>query len=117
MDDRQRAARAVEARLGALGMTQLELADAADVDVKTVNSLIRRGTWPIARTRGRIEAALGWPPGEMARIAAEEAGPRRATPEGLLAAIYEELPPERARRVAELVEAELSGKPAPSVRR
>lgn len=109
MEDKQRAARAVEARLGALGMTQLELAEAADVDVKTVNGLIRRGVWPYARTRARIEAALGWPPGEMARIAAEEGAPRRATPDGLLAAIYDELPPDRARRVAEIVEAELSG--------
>jgi hypothetical protein len=40
------------------------------------------------------------------------------TPEGLLAAIYEELPPDRARRVAELVEAELSGSQgAPTGRR
>ena len=109
MEDRQRAARAVEARLGALGMTQLELAEAADVDVKTVNGLIRRGVWPYARTRARIEAALGWPPGEIARIASEDAEPRRATPEGLLAAIYDELPPDRAKRVAEIVEAELSG--------
>jgi hypothetical protein len=29
-----------------------------------------------------------------------------------VAAIYDELPPDRARRVAELVEAELSGRPA-----
>ena len=115
VEDRQRAARAVEARLGVLGMTQLELAEAAGVDAKTVNGVIRRGVWPYARTRARIEAALGWPPGEMARIAAEDdAAPRRATPEGLLAAIYDELPPERAARVAALVEAELSGRPAPA---
>lgn len=95
-------------------MTQNQLAAAAQVDAKTVGDLIRARRWPIAKSRGRIEAALGWPPGEIARIAAQDdAAPRRATPEGLVAAIYDELPPERARRVAELVEAELSGrKPA-----
>lgn len=116
MEDRQRAARAVEARLGELGMTQLELAAAAKVDVKTVNGMIRRGVWPIARTRARIEAALGWPPGETARIASEEGAQRPSTPDGLRAAIYDELPPDRARRVAELVEAELSGEPLPGPR-
>lgn len=96
-------------------MTQLELAEAAKVDAKTVNGLIRRGVWPYPRTRARIEAALSWPPGEIARIAAQDdTVPRRATPEGLVTAIYEALPPERARRVAELVEAELSGRPAPA---
>lgn len=53
-------------------MTQQELADAADVDTKTIGSLERRGRWPIARNRARIEKALGWPPGEMERIASTE---------------------------------------------
>jgi hypothetical protein len=96
-------------------MTQNQLAVAATVDAKTVGDLIRARRWPIAKSRGRIEAALGWPPGEIARIASgEDTAPRRATPEGLVAAIYEALPPDRARRVAELVEAELSGRPAPA---
>lgn len=76
--DRQRAARAVTARYGELGLTQQELADMAAVDIKTIGNLVKRGRWPIARTRTRIEKALGWPPGEMERIASEEeqqAGP------------------------------------------
>jgi transcriptional regulator with XRE-family HTH domain len=119
VDDKQRAARAVEARLGALGMTQAQLADAAKVDAKTLGDLIRGRRWPIAKNRARIEEALGWPPGEIARIASAppEEAPRRATPDGLLQAIYDELPPERAERVAAVVEAELSGRPVPTGRR
>lgn len=71
----QRAARAVEARRGELGLTQQQLATMAGVDVKTVGSLESRGRWPIARTRAAIERAMGWPPGEMARIADEEPAP------------------------------------------
>ena len=72
---RQHAARAVAARRGDLDMTQQELADKANVDVKTVGSLEGRGRWPIARSRARIERALGWPPGEMERIASESPEP------------------------------------------
>jgi transcriptional regulator with XRE-family HTH domain len=120
VDDKQRAARAVEARLGALGMTQAQLAATAKVDAKTLGDLIRGRRWPIAKSRARIEEALGWPPGEIARIASappEEGSPPRATPEGLLQAIYDELPPERAERVAAVVEAELSGRAVPTGRR
>ena len=55
-------------------MTQQELAGVARVDIKTIGNLESRGVWPIARTRGRIEAALGWEPGALARIAAEAEG-------------------------------------------
>jgi len=97
-------------------MTQAQLADAAKVDAKTLGDLIRGRRWPIAKSRARIEEALGWPPGEIARIASAspEEAPRRVTPEGLLQAIYDELPAERAERVAAVVEAELSGRTAPA---
>jgi len=72
MDGRQRAARAVAARRGELRMTQSELGAAAGVTTKTIGNLESRGRWPIARTRAQIEEALGWPSGEMARIAAAE---------------------------------------------
>lgn len=71
---RQRAAMAVEARRGALGMSRDELASAAQVDPKTVYNLEKNGRWPIARSRSRIEAALGWPSGEMERIASAPEG-------------------------------------------
>lgn len=56
-------------------MTQQELADRAGIDVKTIGSLETRDRWPIARTRARIEEALGWPDGEMTRLAEEGEGP------------------------------------------
>jgi transcriptional regulator with XRE-family HTH domain len=85
MDGRQRAARAVAARRGELRMTQLELGAAAGVDVKTIGNLESRGVWPIARTRAQIEEALGWPAGEMERIAARDGEPELIIPPGLLA--------------------------------
>lgn len=68
---------AVEARRGALGMSRGDLAAKAAVDPKTLYNLEKDGKWPIARTRARIEAALGWAPGEMERIASAPAAERR----------------------------------------
>lgn len=56
-------------------MTQQELADLAGIDAKTIGNLETRDRWPIARTRARIEEALGWPDGEMTRLAEEGEGP------------------------------------------
>lgn len=53
-------------------MTQQELARTADVDTKTIWNLETKGRWPIARSRARIEKALGWPQGELERIASEQ---------------------------------------------
>ena len=92
MDGRQRAARAVAARRGVLRMTQQELGAAAGVDVKTIGNLESRGVWPIARTRAVIEEALGWPSGEMERIATREEQP--AVPPGLIAIIRRSYPPD-----------------------
>lgn len=69
MTGRQRAAQAAEARRGELGLDREELAAAAGIDPKTVYNMERRGKWPIAVTRAKIEGALGWPSGEMERIA------------------------------------------------
>jgi DNA-binding XRE family transcriptional regulator len=87
MDGRQRAARAVAARRGELRMTQRELGAAAGVDTKTIGNLEKRGVWPIARTRAPIEKALGWPVGEMERIAAQEEEKQPVIPPALLALI------------------------------
>ncbi len=76
MSDHQRAARGAVARRGELGLTQEELAVRAGVDIKTIGNFERRGRWPIARTRARIERALGWMPGELDRIANETAEPK-----------------------------------------
>jgi transcriptional regulator with XRE-family HTH domain len=82
---RERAARAVVARRGKLGMTQQELAGMAGVDLKTIGNLESRGRWPIARTRARIESALGWPDGEMERLAAQ--GEEPSVPPEVVAAL------------------------------
>lgn len=74
MDGRQRAADAVAARMGDLDLTQHQLAAKAGVDPKTVGDLVRAVRWPIARTRAKIERALGWPPGELTRIRSERPG-------------------------------------------
>ena len=93
--DTRRAARAVAARRGQLDMTQQQLADAAGIDIKTIGNLERRGRWPIARTRARIERALGWPPGEMQRIAESRPEPAPVIPDSLMATIRRSLPPDK----------------------
>ena len=103
MDGRQRAARAVAARRGELRMTQSELGAAAGVDTKTIGNLESRGVWPIARNRAAIEQALGWPVGEMARIAAaEEKQP--LIPPDLLALIRRRFPPDKQQEAIDALE-------------
>ena len=103
MDGRQRAASAVAARRGELRMTQGELGAAAGVDVKTIGNLESRGVWPIARTRAKLEEALGWPSGEMARIAAaEEKQP--VIPPDLLALIRRRFPPDKQQEAIDALE-------------
>lgn len=66
--DRERVAKYVVARRGSLGLTQEQLAERAGVTVKTIYNLESGGRWPQARTRGAIEAALRWRPGDLVRI-------------------------------------------------
>lgn len=118
MDGRQRAARAVAARRGELGMTQQELASVAGVDTKTIGNLERRGRWPIARTRALMEKALHWPVGEMERIASsdEEPKPPRVRPEVLremYADIRASVPADEAELMIANIEAALRGDPPP----
>ena len=97
---RQKAARAVMARRGELGMDRRELADAAGIDPKTLYNLEVKGRWPIAVTRARIETALRWPSGEMERMAAEQSEPEPELPPSLLADIYRTFPDEEGRQRA-----------------
>lgn len=48
-----------------LGMDQIELARAAEVDPKTLRALERDERWPREGNRARIERALGWAPGSL----------------------------------------------------
>ena len=73
---RRRAAQAVAARRGELGLTQHQLAAKAGVDPKTVGNLEKRDRWPIAKNRAAIEKALLWPSGEMERIASKDGEPQ-----------------------------------------
>ena len=114
MKGRQRAAAAVAARRGELDMTQQQLSAAAGVDSKTIGNLESRGRWPIATTRARIEKALGWPSGEMERIASLEPAP--AVPPGLADYIRNRsgLPAEIREQAIAVLEDFLSRPPAAS---
>jgi transcriptional regulator with XRE-family HTH domain len=67
--DRARVARYVIARRGEVGLTQQGLAGRAGVDIKTIYNLESGERWPQAKTRGALEAALSWYPGDLQRIA------------------------------------------------
>jgi DNA-binding XRE family transcriptional regulator len=67
--DWEQLGRAIEAARGRQDLTQQQLADLVEVTVKTINTLENgRGTGMRAGTRARLEAALGWPSGEVHRI-------------------------------------------------
>ena len=66
---RRAAGRAVLARRGTLGLTQVEAAKLAGIDVQTLRTLEAGVRWPIARTIGAISTALGFAPGELQAIA------------------------------------------------
>jgi transcriptional regulator with XRE-family HTH domain len=84
MSDWIRAGQAAAARRGELELTQAELAARAGVDAKTIYNLEAGGRKPIARSRARIETALGWPSGHLEQLARgpePEPGPRRTATE------------------------------------
>lgn len=60
---------AVVARRKELHISQAALARKAGVDPKTLQSVEHGRRWPYGVTRAAIEAALGWGPGTIDRIA------------------------------------------------
>ena len=66
---RKNTARAFTTRRGELHLTQEDVAARAGVSVRTVQGF-EAGTWPNPATKARLEKAVGWPPGEIARLAA-----------------------------------------------
>jgi transcriptional regulator with XRE-family HTH domain len=66
---------AAENRMGELGLTQETLAKTAGVDPTTVNGFLNGRNWPQPRTRAKLEVALDWPVGMLARIDAGEEPP------------------------------------------
>ena len=75
MNDWDRVIAAVVARRSELGLTQKELALKAEVAERTIQNL-EAGKRPQPLIRGKIEKALGWPAGEMLRIAGGAARPK-----------------------------------------
>lgn len=55
--------------MGERGLTQEALAESAGVDPTTVNAFLKGRNWPQVRTRAKLEIALGWPVGMLAKIA------------------------------------------------
>lgn len=80
---RDAAREAITARMAEKGFDNpRQLALRAGVGYATVHNLFREGShWPRGTTRGKIEQALGWKPGELARIA-RAADELAATPAG-----------------------------------
>jgi hypothetical protein len=71
-DQMLRAGRAVEARMAERMLGRSALARRAEVDPKTLRALLTGERWPRVTVRARIEAALGWPSGEIHRRARGE---------------------------------------------
>jgi len=70
---RQRAAAAFTARRGELGLTQEDVAERGQIAPRTVVGFESQGKWPNPRSRARLEKAVGWASGEIARIASAAA--------------------------------------------
>lgn len=62
-------AAAVDRALAGRGWSDLELADRADVDIKTVRSVLTGDRWPTRPTRTKLEDALGWERGSIRQLA------------------------------------------------
>lgn len=59
-------------RRGVLGLTQLEVAERAGVDVQTLRTLETGERWPIAKSLEAISAVLGFGPGYLRAVADSE---------------------------------------------
>jgi predicted transcriptional regulator len=68
-DQRRRAGEALRLRIAEMDSSAPKLADKAGLSLGTVYGLIRGTRWPNVDTRRRIEDAVGWRPGEVARRA------------------------------------------------
>lgn len=121
MNNWDRVIAAVVIRRSELGLTQKELAARAGVAERTVQNL-EAGTRPQPLIRGKIEQALGWPVGEMDRIASKQDAEPEPKPEldddqellETLRRVYRDDPdgPEKIRTVLRAVAAhEASGQP------
>jgi hypothetical protein len=66
---------AVQAEMAHRQWTNTELAKRSRLDLNTVGDFLSGARWPKSPTQGRIESAIGWPPGTLSAIAAGLAAP------------------------------------------
>jgi hypothetical protein len=57
-------------------LNAIDVQQRAGVDNKTLASVLQGTRWSTAKVRGRIEASLAWPPGEIERAARGATGGR-----------------------------------------
>ncbi len=69
-EGRTRARLAIHAEMSHRRWTNTELSRQAGVDINTIGDFLSGARWPKSPTQGRLEAALGWPPGTITAIAA-----------------------------------------------
>lgn len=68
-EDQRRASRAVATWLSYHERNAAWLVRQTEADPGTIGDFLNGNRWPKFRTQGRIEKALGWPPGAMTAIA------------------------------------------------
>ena len=73
--NQQRAARAVAARMAHLEWNNAQLVAATGADPGTIGDFLNEKRWPKIGTQGKIERAVGWPPGTLRDIAAGAPAP------------------------------------------
>lgn len=71
LDGRERARAAVSAALAEKQWSVSDLARRAGIDHGTAADFVAGDRWPIHKTQGRIEDALGWSPGTIDRLTHE----------------------------------------------
>jgi lambda repressor-like predicted transcriptional regulator len=69
-EGRTRARLAILAEMSHRRWTNTELSRRAGVDINTIGDFLSGARWPKSPTQGRIESALGWPPGSITAVAA-----------------------------------------------
>jgi len=69
-DGRTKARLAVLAELAARRWNNTRLAREAGADIATISDFLSGARWPKSPTQGKVESALGWPPGTIAGVAA-----------------------------------------------
>jgi hypothetical protein len=75
VDGRERARAAVSAALASKQWSVSDLARRAGIDHGTAADFVSGERWPIHKTQGRIEEALGWEAGAIDRLMHDESGP------------------------------------------